>query len=42
MPDLIQRIINLIHQDVNPFSPANSSLYQIYKEEPKKYEEIMR
>jgi ubiquitin-protein ligase len=31
MSDLIQRIVNLIHQEVNPYSPANASLYQIYK-----------
>ena len=41
MSDLIQRIVNLIHQHVNPFSPANSTLYHTYKEDPKKYEEMM-
>ena len=42
MKDLIQRIINLIHQEVNPFSPANAPLYQLYKEDNVKYEEVMR
>lgn len=37
MTDLIQRIVNLIHQDINPFSPANASLYQLYKEDTQKY-----
>ena len=42
MPDLIQRIVNLIHQEVNPFSPANASLYQLYKDDRDKYEQLMK
>jgi ubiquitin-protein ligase len=38
MSDLIQRIMNLIHQEVNPFSPANSTVFQLYKEDQKKYD----
>jgi len=41
MCDLLQRINNLIHQEINPYSPANASLYRIYKEEPQRYEAIM-
>lgn len=42
MADLIQRVVHLIHQEVNPYSPANASLYQLYKENPVKYEQTMR
>lgn len=42
MADLIQRVANLIHQEVNPYSPANASLYQLYKDDRPKYEQAMR
>lgn len=37
MSDIIQRVINIIHQDVNPYSPANPHLFQLYREHPQLY-----
>jgi ubiquitin-protein ligase len=31
MGELIKRTINLIHQEINPYSPANQTLYTMYK-----------
>lgn len=37
MIDLINRIHSLIHQEINPYSPANNTLYSIYKTDYEKY-----
>ncbi len=31
MSDIIQRIINIIHQDINPYSPANSNVFRLFR-----------
>jgi ubiquitin-protein ligase len=30
MTDIIRRIDALIHQEINPYSPANASLFDLY------------
>jgi ubiquitin-protein ligase len=37
MSDIIQRVINIIHQDINPYSPANPHMFQLYREQPQDY-----
>jgi ubiquitin-protein ligase len=42
MSDILQRVLGILHQEINPYSPANAELFRIYREEPLKYEEIIR
>ena len=34
MLDIIHRVYTLIHQNINPYSPANSDLFRLYQEKP--------
>jgi ubiquitin-protein ligase len=42
MADILQRIANLVHQDVNPYSPANMEMFRLFKEDPAGYEQAVR
>jgi ubiquitin-protein ligase len=42
MCDILQRIVSLIHQDVNPFSPANVDVFRMSTEEPVLYKAMLR
>ena len=42
MADILQRIVSLIHQDVNQYSPANVDFFTMLKENPGKYEEFIK
>lgn len=41
MKDLITRINSLIHQEINPYSPANNTFYGLYKTDQEKYKEAI-
>ena len=34
MVDIIQRVYTLLHQEINPYSPANSDLFRLSQEHP--------
>ncbi len=42
MCDVLQRIVALIHQDVNPFSPANVDVFRMSTENPGQYHAMLR
>jgi ubiquitin-protein ligase len=42
MSSIIQRIDSLIHQEINPYSPANMTVFELYKSNPNEYERILK
>lgn len=41
MVELIRRVDGLIHQEINPYSPANNTLFSLYKSDAHKYNQIL-
>ena len=40
--DLVKRVEALVHQPINPYSPANNTLYELYKTDLEGYNKIMK